>query len=501
MTRCSSRCPMVVAARRVKHKLAAALSECASARLAGVSGPATTQRFARYLSEEERRAPGAWRDPEAGRRVAPSDSTMCRVMADTAPGVQSRRRLRGRRALPRARGGRSVVRDSGVRKGTDRRCRDGRRRRFAHDLGLCPEGGRDRRRPARREHSRQRRLLLRRLRDQRWRVRLDCPVGAQVQLGAAGSGRSRRQRSVPWHRPCRLAREQGTTRGVVPPPPPGQCIRLRLKRLDPALWGSPNPPRISRLRCIPPSWKPCCGLNECHWPSGTSGARALEGTDACFAPVLGWTRRIAIRTTLRELVQAADDRGDGSAGSGVFAGPTGSRSSAHSARHHRSQALDVQCQAHQVPFAAHLLQAPQAEPSKLPADAGREKFLRVLGIHGDPVATRKRISAARRRSERFEGQAYSDARAFSHAPDEDDAEWITAAWKTAGELRSARSGHWRRGHSLRDRPSGCHGSRERSESGRRRPAHPVQHAALARPVLAAPASRSARTISRDGFGW
>ena len=69
----------------MKHKLATVLSECAPARLAGVSGPATTQRFARHLSEEERRAPGAWRDPEAGRRVVPSDSTLCRVMADTDP--------------------------------------------------------------------------------------------------------------------------------------------------------------------------------------------------------------------------------------------------------------------------------------------------------------------------------------------------------------------------------------------------------------------------------
>ena len=34
-------------------------------------------------------------------------------------------------------------------------------------------------------------------------------------------------------------------------------------------------------------------------------------------------------------------------------------------------------------------------------------FLRVLGIHGDPLATRRKSHAARRKSERFEEQAYS----------------------------------------------------------------------------------------------
>ena len=44
--------------------------------------------------------------------------------------------------------------------------------------------------------------------------------------------------------------------------------------------------------------------------------------------------------------------------------------------------------------------------SLLPADADREKFLHVIGIHGDPVAARRRIEAARRRGERFEGYTY-----------------------------------------------------------------------------------------------
>ena len=62
--------------------------------------------------------------------------------------------------------------------------------------------------------------------------------------------------------------------------------------------------------------------------------------------------------------------------------------------------------------------------SLLPADADREKFLHVLGIHGDPVAARRRIDVARRRGERFEGKAYSYPRAFGYVPDLDDRSWL-----------------------------------------------------------------------------
>src|ERR1035441_3788451 len=54
--------------------------------------------------------------------------------------------------------------------------------------------------------------------------------------------------------------------------------------------------------------------------------------------------------------------------------------------------------------------------SLLPADADHDKFLHVLGIHGDPMASRKRIDAAKRSGERFEGQAYDYSRAFTYAP-------------------------------------------------------------------------------------
>ena len=68
-----------------KHRLATVLSVCALARLAGQYGPAATERFARNLDQEELRALGAWRSG-AGRWVAPSDSTVCRVLAGHRPG-------------------------------------------------------------------------------------------------------------------------------------------------------------------------------------------------------------------------------------------------------------------------------------------------------------------------------------------------------------------------------------------------------------------------------
>lgn len=62
--------------------------------------------------------------------------------------------------------------------------------------------------------------------------------------------------------------------------------------------------------------------------------------------------------------------------------------------------------------------------SLLPADADREKFMRVLGIHGDPVASRRRIDMARRKGERFEGEAYSYKRAFSYLPSATELDWL-----------------------------------------------------------------------------
>lgn len=70
--------------------------------------------------------------------------------------------------------------------------------------------------------------------------------------------------------------------------------------------------------------------------------------------------------------------------------------------------------------------------SLLPADTDREQFTHMLGIHGDPVASRRRIDAARRKGERFEGEAYSYARAFSYVPDLQDRAWAKAEQSRLG---------------------------------------------------------------------
>jgi putative DNA methylase len=63
--------------------------------------------------------------------------------------------------------------------------------------------------------------------------------------------------------------------------------------------------------------------------------------------------------------------------------------------------------------------------SLLPADTDKEKFLHVLGIHGDPIKSRKKIDLAKRKGERFEGEAYTYKRAFSYVLTKEDREWLT----------------------------------------------------------------------------
>ena len=63
--------------------------------------------------------------------------------------------------------------------------------------------------------------------------------------------------------------------------------------------------------------------------------------------------------------------------------------------------------------------------SLLPADADREQFLHVLGIHGDPVAARSAIDRARRTGIRVENP-YGYDRAFSYRLTGDDGTWLKA---------------------------------------------------------------------------
>ena len=63
--------------------------------------------------------------------------------------------------------------------------------------------------------------------------------------------------------------------------------------------------------------------------------------------------------------------------------------------------------------------------SLLPADADREKFLHVLGIHGDPVAARNEIDRAKRTGVRVDNP-YGYNRAFSYLLDQSDWAWLRA---------------------------------------------------------------------------
>ena len=62
--------------------------------------------------------------------------------------------------------------------------------------------------------------------------------------------------------------------------------------------------------------------------------------------------------------------------------------------------------------------------SLLPANADRERFLHVLGIHGDPVAAKKRIAIADRKGERLGAGAYGYSRAFGYTPSISDKDWL-----------------------------------------------------------------------------
>ena len=64
--------------------------------------------------------------------------------------------------------------------------------------------------------------------------------------------------------------------------------------------------------------------------------------------------------------------------------------------------------------------------SLLPTDADRERFFRVIGIHGDPVAAKERIAAANRNGERLADGGFGYARAFGYTPSGAEREWVAA---------------------------------------------------------------------------
>ena len=61
--------------------------------------------------------------------------------------------------------------------------------------------------------------------------------------------------------------------------------------------------------------------------------------------------------------------------------------------------------------------------SLLPTGADRERFMHVLGIHGDPVAARRAIDGAKRSGKRIKNP-YDYDRAFKYCPTNDDKRWL-----------------------------------------------------------------------------
>ena len=61
--------------------------------------------------------------------------------------------------------------------------------------------------------------------------------------------------------------------------------------------------------------------------------------------------------------------------------------------------------------------------SLLPAGADREKFLHLLGIHGDPVAARQAIDRAKQSGKRIKNP-YDYDRAFKYCPTHEERRWL-----------------------------------------------------------------------------
>lgn len=61
--------------------------------------------------------------------------------------------------------------------------------------------------------------------------------------------------------------------------------------------------------------------------------------------------------------------------------------------------------------------------SLLPEDADRDRFLHAIGIHGDPVSTKRRIDMAKRTGEDLGANPYGYERAFKYLPNGDERSW------------------------------------------------------------------------------
>ena len=62
--------------------------------------------------------------------------------------------------------------------------------------------------------------------------------------------------------------------------------------------------------------------------------------------------------------------------------------------------------------------------SLLPADADRKRFMHILGVHGDPVAAKRRIAKAKKEGVNLGLNPYGYSRAFQYSPSEADQFWL-----------------------------------------------------------------------------
>lgn len=62
--------------------------------------------------------------------------------------------------------------------------------------------------------------------------------------------------------------------------------------------------------------------------------------------------------------------------------------------------------------------------SLLPGDADRSKFMHMLGIHGEPLTTKRKIQAAKRTGEDLGADPYGYPRAYNYLPTQADHEWL-----------------------------------------------------------------------------
>ena len=72
--------------------------------------------------------------------------------------------------------------------------------------------------------------------------------------------------------------------------------------------------------------------------------------------------------------------------------------------------------------------------SLLPEDADRKRFLHAIGIHGDPIAAKRRIKEATQTGERLGAAAYGYVRAFKYLLGTEDLDWLTATVGCASVL-------------------------------------------------------------------